>query len=76
MVIHDFIAMVFDEFIALVGFGGVFGFLDADRHVALRVEVLDFVGLGLLNDADEAGAIGKVAAVQEEAHILIVPVSA
>jgi len=43
--------------------------------MALGGEVVDFVGLGLLDDADEAGAVGQVAVVQEEAHILFMPVA-
>ena len=58
-----------------VGVGGVFGLLEAHGHVALRGEVVDFVGLGLLDDAYKAGAIGKVSVVQEEAHILFMPVA-
>ncbi len=49
-----------------VGVGGVFGFFEADGDVALRGEVVDFVGLNLLDDADEAGAVGEVAVVQDE----------
>ena len=39
-----------------VGVGGVFGFFEADGDMALRGEVVDFVGLHLLDDADQAGA--------------------
>jgi hypothetical protein len=35
--------------------------------VALRSQIVDFVGLHLLDDADEAGRIGEVAVVQDEA---------
>ncbi len=33
----------------------------------LRSEVVDFVGLDLLDDADEAGAVGQITVVQDEA---------
>jgi hypothetical protein len=40
--------------------------------MALRAEVVDFVGLGGLHDAREAGAVGEVAVVQHEAPVRIV----
>ena len=55
-----------------IGVGGVFGFFEADRDVALRGEVVDFVGLHLLDDADEAGGIGEVAVVQDELAVVLV----
>ena len=55
-----------------VGVGGVFGLFKADRDVALRGEVVDFVGLHLLNDADQAAGIGEVAVVQDELAIGLV----
>jgi len=36
-----------------VGIGGVFGFFEGDGDVALGGEVVDFVGLDLLDDADD-----------------------
>ena len=35
-------------------------------HMALGGEVVDLVGLGLLDDADEVGRVGHVAIVQDE----------
>ena len=58
-----------------VGVGGVFGFFEAYGHMALRGEVVDLVGLGLLDDADEAGGVRQVTVMQEEAHALLVPVA-
>ena len=57
-----------------IGVGGVFGFFETDGNVALRGEVVDFVGLNFLNDADEAGAIGQVAMVKEKANAFVVTV--
>jgi hypothetical protein len=37
--------------------------------MALRREVVDFVGLHLLDDAHQAGTVGHVAVVQREATI-------
>ena len=37
--------------------------------MALRGQVVDLVGLHLLDDADEVGRIRHVAVVQEEAHV-------
>ena len=51
-----------------VGVGGVLGGLEAHLHVRLRREVVDLVGLGLLDDADQVGGVGHVAVVHEEAH--------
>ena len=52
-----------------VGVGGVFGLFKAYRDAALGGEVVDFVGLHLLDDADEAAGIGEVAVVQDELPI-------
>ena len=35
-----------------IGVGGVLGLLEAERDMALRGEVVDFIRLGLLDDAD------------------------
>ena len=40
----------------------------------LRGQVVDLVGLGLLDDADEVGGVGQVAVVHEEAHAGLVRV--
>lgn len=57
-----------------VGIGGVFRLFKADGDMALGGEVVDFVGLNLLNDADEAGAIGQVAMMEEEAYAFVVTI--
>ena len=49
-----------------VDVGGVFGAFEADGDVALGAEVVDFVGLDLLNDADEVAGVGEIAVVQLE----------
>ncbi len=46
--------------------GGVFRRLEAHRHVALRPEVIDLVGLHLAQDAGEVGAVGEIAVMQPE----------
>jgi hypothetical protein len=53
---------------------GVLGLFKADGHVALRGEVVDLIGLNLLNDANQIGAVGQVAVVQNETLILLVRV--
>ena len=55
-----------------VGVSRVLGRLEAHVDVALRGEVVDLVGLRLLNDADEVGGVGQVAVVHEEAHAALV----
>ena len=45
--------------------GGVLGLFEAHRDMALRGEVVDFVGLRLLHDACQAGRIGHVAVMQD-----------
>ncbi len=54
--------------------GGVLGRLKADRHVALGAQVVDLIGLHLLHDADQVGAVGQVAVVQHQARITLVGV--
>ena len=49
-----------------VGVGGVFGFFKAHAHMALGGQVVDLVGLHLLNDANQAGRVSQVAMVQDE----------
>jgi hypothetical protein len=53
-----------------VGVGRVFGLLEADGHVAHRAQVVDLVGLHLLHDADQVGAVGEVAEMQLEALVV------
>ena len=57
-----------------VDVGGVFGALEADGHMALRAQVVDFVGLGFLDDADQVAGVGQVAVVQLEVGVLDVRV--
>jgi hypothetical protein len=49
-----------------IGVRRVFRLLEADRDVRLGGKVVDFVGLYLLNDADQARRIGHVAVMQDE----------
>ncbi len=51
-----------------VRIGRVFRFFKAHRNMGLRSEVINFIRLGLLDDADEAGAICHVAMVQKKTH--------
>ena len=44
----------------------VFRALKAHRHMALRTQVVDFVGLGFLHDAHQIAGVGQVAVVQLE----------
>jgi hypothetical protein len=53
-----------------VGVGGVLGRLEADRHVAHRAQVVDLVGLHLLHDADQVGAVRQITVVQLEALVV------
>ena len=46
--------------------GGVFRRLETHRHMALRAQVVDLVGLHLVNDAGEVGRIGEIAVVEHE----------
>ena len=50
------------------------GLLERHRDVALRGEVVDLVGLHLLDDADQAARIGHVAVMQDEAAVRFVRV--
>ena len=50
--------------------GGVFGGFEADGHVALRAQIVDFVGLGFLNNAGEVAAVAEVTVMQLESSIL------
>ena len=53
-----------------VGVGRVLGLLEADRHMALRREVVDLVGLHLLHDAREVRRIRQVTVVQDEVAVV------
>ena len=52
-----------------VGIGGIFRRLETDEHVTLRGEIIDLVGLHLLDQADEIGRIRDVAIMQKEAQV-------
>ena len=53
-----------------VAVGGVFRAFKRNGYVALGAEVVDFVGLHLLDDADQAGGIGQVAVVEDEIAVI------
>jgi hypothetical protein len=53
----------------------VYSGLETHGHVALRGKIVDFVGLRLLDDTDEAGGVRQVAVVQEKAHPLLVRIA-
>jgi len=40
--------------------------------VALGGQVVNFIGLHLLDDADQVGGVGQIAIVQPESHLLLV----
>ena len=50
-----------------VGIRGVLGGFKADLHMALGGQIVDFVRLGLLNDADQVGRIRQIAVMQVKA---------
>ena len=54
--------------------GGVFRCLEAHRHMALGAQVVDLIGLHLLDDPDQVGAVGEVAVVEHQARIALVRV--
>ena len=54
-----------------IGLGRVFGHFEADLHVALGGQVVDFVGLHLLDDADEAATVRHVAIMQVDQALLL-----
>ena len=57
-----------------VGVGRVFRRLERHADVALRGEVVDLLGLHLLDDANQVGGVGEVAVVQDEAPARVVRV--
>jgi hypothetical protein len=52
-----------------VGIGGVFGGLEAHLHMALGGQIVDFRRPHLLDDPDQAGAVGEVAVMELEPDI-------
>jgi hypothetical protein len=57
-----------------VDVGGVFRAFEADGDVAHGSEVIDFVWLGFLDDADEVAGVAEVAVMEVEAWIIAVGV--
>ena len=58
-----------------VGVGGVFRRLEAHMHVALGSQIVDLGRLDLLDQTDQVGAVGQVAVMHEEAHVLLMRVA-
>ena len=54
-----------------IGFGCIFGHVKRYFDVALCSEVINLVGLYLLDDADERAAVGHVAIVQVDGAFLL-----
>ena len=52
-----------------VGIGSVLGLLEGDSYVTLGGQIVNFVGLDLLNDPDQTGRIRQVAVVQNEGTV-------
>src|SRR5690606_36402063 len=52
----------------------IYGALEAHRHVGLRGEVVDLVGLHFLDDAGQVGGISEIAVLQDEILVLDVRV--
>ena len=57
-----------------VGVGRVFGGLEADLHVALGGQVVDLIGLMLLDQTNEIGGVSQITIMHEEARITLVRV--
>jgi hypothetical protein len=55
-----------------VGVGGIFRCLEAHLHVALRREVVDFIGLVLLDQAHQIGCVRQVAIVKKKVGLGLV----
>ena len=53
-----------------VGIRRVFRFLEGYRHVALRREVIDFLGLHKLDRSQQAGAVGHITVMQTQSRVL------
>ena len=52
-----------------VGVGSVFGGFEGNRHVGHGRQVVDFVRLHLLDDADQVGGVGEIAVVEDEVAV-------
>jgi len=59
-----------------VDVGGILRLLEAHRDMAHRAQVVDLVGLDLLDKADDVRAVGKVPEMRLEARVLVDPVDA
>ena len=57
-----------------IGIGGVFGRLEAHLDMALGRQVVDLVGLGFLDQANQIGRVRQIAVMEEEAHALLMAV--
>ena len=53
-----------------IDIGGVFRRLEADRDMGLRAQVVDLVGLHLLQDAGQVRAVGQITVVQIEVAVI------
>jgi DNA polymerase III subunit gamma/tau len=53
-----------------IGVGGIFGGLEADLDVGLGAEIVDLIGLDLLDDANQVGAVGEVTVMQDKVAII------
>ena len=51
--------------------GSVFGAVEGNLHMALRREVINFVGLHFLHQADEVGGVGEIAVMQDKAPVFL-----
>ena len=52
-----------------VGVGGIFRRLERHLHVRLGGEIVDFVRLRFLDDANQVGRVGQITVMQDEARI-------
>ena len=54
-----------------VRIGGIFRGLKGYHHVALSRQVIDFIGLNFLDDANQIGGIGQVTVMHEKAYVCL-----
>jgi hypothetical protein len=52
-----------------IGIGGVFGRVKRDHDMALSRQIVDFVRLNVLDDADQVGGVCQIAVMQKETQI-------
>ena len=55
-----------------IGIGCVFRCLKTDRHMALGAQVVDLIGLDLLDDLDQIAAVREISVVENQSGIHIV----